>query len=726
MANSWSRAKRAFGLNLCVSMPQTADIDDDGPRTAEAATGGRRDSTDAAFPSDSSPGGSTATQELQPQMPTTPNPSSGGLRLRRSLSRSTKKTCTICLGTMKAGQGHALFTAECSHTFHFQCIAFNVKYGNYVCPVCRAKWKELPFQAPLTVEHPHGRARVNPVNWSQEDGQMTVIRMLTRANSANQQHRPLPFFHASEPSTFNDDEPLNFQPVTGGIMQPKSARRVEIKSVPLFSAVPKSVSQENFIVLIRLKSSNAIGEQSPSRNLNIAPGMSRSSRAPVDLVTILDTSGSMAGTKLALLKRAMSFVIQNLGPLDRLSVIAFSSTARRLFPLRKMTESGRQQALLAVNSLVSSGGTNIAEGLRKGAKVIDERKEQNPVCSVILLSDGQDTYTMSSNLGRNLQTRPDYRSLIPSSILGHTTHQIPVHTFGFGTDHDSSAMHSISEISGGTFSFIESEIVIQDAFAQCIGGLLSVVVKEMHLTVESVQPGVQIVAIKSGSYTNKIEDNMLSGSINVANLYADEERDFLVYINLPPSQDTRQLRVRCAYVDAISKETVSLQDEVRIERPETVVSCTPSVEVDRQIIRVQSAEAMQDARDAADHGALDEAVYILEEQRRRLADSLARLSGDQLCLALDAELREMQERMASQQRYESSGRAYLLSGLSSHSWQRATARGDSTESASLLHAYQTPSMVDMLHRSQIFSSSPRVPTRRIQSSRSFSGPPQLR
>jgi hypothetical protein len=58
-------------------------------------------------------------------------------------------------------------------------------------------------------------------------------------------------------------------------------------------------------------------------------------------------------------------VIQNLGPSDRLSVIAFSSSARRLFHLRHMSESGRQQALQAVNSLVSSGGTNIAEGLRK-------------------------------------------------------------------------------------------------------------------------------------------------------------------------------------------------------------------------------------------------------------------------------------------------------------------------------------------------------------------------
>ena len=79
------------------------------------------------------------------------------------------------------------------------------------------------------------------------------------------------------------------------------------------------------------------------------------------------------------------------------------------------------------------------------------------------MSDGQDTYNIPSNI---TGTRPDYRSLVPSSILNHTFRLVPVHAFGFGVDHDSDALHSIAEASGGTFSFIEDEAVIQDAFAQ--------------------------------------------------------------------------------------------------------------------------------------------------------------------------------------------------------------------------------------------------------------------
>ena len=126
-----------------------------------------------------------------------------------------------------------------------------------------------------------------------------------------------------------------------------------------------------------------------------------------------------------------------------------------------MTDSGRQQALQAVNSLVANGGTSIAEGLRKGAKIMEDRKEKNPVANIILLSDGQDNYTVGSS--GNDQPQPNYHLLLPISISGrdNSGFQIPVHAFGFGADHDASSMHSISEISGGTFSFTVTETVNQ-------------------------------------------------------------------------------------------------------------------------------------------------------------------------------------------------------------------------------------------------------------------------
>nr|CAD1824637.1 unnamed protein product [Ananas comosus var. bracteatus] len=95
---------------------------------------------------------------------------------------------------------------------------------------------------------------------------------------------------------------------------------------------------------------------------------------------------------------------------------------------------------------------------------------------------------------------------------------------------------------------------------------------------------------------------------------------------------------------------------------------------------------------------------------------LAKISKDRSALIQslstnpNEELQQLQERMADHQRYRTTGRAYMLSGLSSHSMQRATALGNSTDSANPVGAYQTQSMVDMVRRSQMLGPpSPRSP-----------------
>lgn len=684
----------ALGLNLCYYVPRVVDDDDDSSPASERFS-------DAALLS-------------RPPAETSEPVSGRRLRLSRSSSKS-EKTCSICLGTMKPGEGHAIFTAECSHSFHFQCITSNVKHGNQICPVCRATWKEIPLQRPILDPLP-GRSRISPAGWpTQDSAVMTVIRRLPPSPRNSSRHS-LPFFQATEPAVFDDDESLGHNEVAhkslSDIDCSNSTTILDIKTYPEVSSVPQTKSCNDFTVLVHLKAAinNSLQQNSGNEDL---PNVSHSPRTPVDLVTVLDISGSMAGTKLALLKRAMGFVIQNLSSRDRLSVIAFSSTARRLFPLRRMSETGRQQALLAVNSLVANGGTNIAEGLRKGAKVMEERREKNPVASMILLSDGQDTYTVNGAGGN--QTEPNYKLLLPLSIQGNNRSgfQMPVHTFGFGTDHDASSMHSISEISGGTFSFIETEVAIQDAFAQCIGGLLSVVVQDLQVEIDCIHPSIHLQSVKAGSYPSQMMGNGRSGSIDVGHLYADEERDFLLVVNVPEdpsSNHTPLLKVKCSFKDPFTKETLTIEgEEVKIRRPESSSSQeVGSIEVDRQRNRLRAAEAMSQARASAEGGNLGDAIAILENCRKILSTTISGKSQDRLCVALDAELKEMQERMASRHVYEASGRAYILSGLSSHSWQRATARGDSTDSSSLIQAYQTPSMVEMLTRSQatLVSSSP--------------------
>ncbi|KAI9075094.1 hypothetical protein K1719_042942 [Acacia pycnantha] len=546
--------------------------------------------------------------------------------------------------------------------------------------------------------------RINQV--PRDNSWTTIIRRLP-SQQVDSSRQITSLYNVAEPAIFDDDEDLDQQTsITHDENEADhdSLDSMEITTYLEVSAVPKLASHDEFAVLIHLKAPphSRRKQNNVSNDAKSSPS-AQTCRAPIDLVTVLDVSGSMSGTKLALLKRAMGFVIQNLGPSDRLSIIAFSSTARRIFPLHRMTETGRQQALQAVNSLISSGGTNIADGLRKGAKVFTDRHFKNPVCSIILLSDGQDTYTISSrpNAGTT------YPSLLPNSIGRNNGAglQIPVHAFGFGADHDATSMHSISEMSGGTFSFIEAEDVIQDAFAQCIGGLLSVVVQELQVKVECVHPALKLGSVKAGSYQTSTTADARMATVNVGDLYAEEERDFLVTVSVPIDKSCDEMSlliVRGLYRDPLTKEMVALEgsSKVKIQRPDVAGELVVSIEVDRQRNRLRAAEAMAEARVAAERGDLTTAVSVLESCHKALAETVSAQAGDRLVVALSAELKEMQGRMADRRVYEQSGRAYVLSGLSSHAWQRATTRGDSTDSTSLVQTYQTPSMVDMVTRSQ--------------------------
>lgn len=510
-----------------------------------------------------------------------------------------------------------------------------------------------------------------------------------------------------EPNQFSDDEPLP-DGTADAISNALSGRlqNITIKAMPERQAVAASESIPHFSVLV--------GVRAPP----LSEDALRAQRAPIDLITVLDVSGSMhSSSKLDLLKRAMIFVIDNLGPSDRLSIVSFSNQARRVLPLRRMTDHGREDAKRAVNSLVASGMTNIVEGLKKGVRVLEERRHRNPVASIIFLSDGLDTCNHSSNQLNTVSSSrqlPRYLHLLPASIRSGGTENgliFAVHSFGFGLDHDPVAMHDISDSSGGTFSFIESYEMVQDAFASCIGGLLSVVTLELRLTVRSASNGVEIKSISSGRYTSEISNQGSEGTINVGDLYADEEKEFLVNLSVPILANTGDrgkttlVDITCSYRDAVSNELITIEgDLVEIGRPEFICSddMRVNLEVDRQRNRVRAAESIAEAQRMAETGNLSGAQALLSGRRLGLRASESGQLGDGLCMWLEAEMKETEDRMGSRQVYERHGRAYALSNMSAHGYQRASTRGNDFGSSSGLtfRGYVTPNMANLVIKSR--------------------------
>lgn len=106
----------------------------------------------------------------------------------------------------------------------------------------------------------------------------------------------------------------------------------------------------------------------------------------VDLILVLDTSGSMSGDRIVKTKDAAKKVVSCMKENDRCSIIPFTYSA---FVLNDFTNDVNELNT-SIDRLYASGGTNICSGLDKAMEKFDE-ESNNREKYIILLSDGYDS-----------------------------------------------------------------------------------------------------------------------------------------------------------------------------------------------------------------------------------------------------------------------------------------------------------------------------------------------
>lgn len=116
-------------------------------------------------------------------------------------------------------------------------------------------------------------------------------------------------------------------------------------------------------------------------------------KAAVDVVLVLDTSGSMRIT-ITYLKNAVTQMIDSgtFGPEDRIAVVQFSSQATTVLPFT----SDLQKVKDTVRSLQISSGTNTGDGLQKATDLLRQQARTDVMQSVILFTDGIPTTATDS------------------------------------------------------------------------------------------------------------------------------------------------------------------------------------------------------------------------------------------------------------------------------------------------------------------------------------------
>ncbi|CAF1117819.1 unnamed protein product [Rotaria sordida] len=197
-------------------------------------------------------------------------------------------------------------------------IASNIKAKNKECPLCRA-----------TIEDSVVQLLAGPIKPSlQRQRQQQTIPIL-------------PLVVNVVPSVEDLIDEVAVRELCDRLASARQAAVVSLNDLDNLPLITASTTLE-YGAQFSHEESNIYGFvtlQAPTVLLPAETGSLLSSRVPIDLVCVVDQSGSMSGEKIALLKQTLVYIVGQMNELDRLAIISFNTQAfDRSHGLKRMNQ----------------------------------------------------------------------------------------------------------------------------------------------------------------------------------------------------------------------------------------------------------------------------------------------------------------------------------------------------------------------------------------------------
>ena len=353
--------------------------------------------------------------------------------------------------------------------------------------------------------------------------------------------------------------------------------------------------------------------------------------APKDICFVLDTSGSMAGVKLAQAKKSLAFCLAGLTPGDRFQIIRFSTEAEaQLAGLVPASAANVERATGLVNAFTAIGGTAIGEALAMALSTVGERAAGGRAVMVVFLTDGLPTVGETGEDPLVEQVRR----------VGSAAR---VFCFGIGTDVNTHLLDRIAEETRAVSQYVlpaeDIEVKVASFFTKIREPVLS------NITVSFTNPGVRVTQMLPKSMPDLFNGDMLvvfgrySGkgpsAVRIAGSFGGKPHQFTADVSFPEAEPgnlyiprlwaTRRVGLLLDEI-RMRGESAELRDEVvRLAREFGIVTpYTASLILEDEEGRgvAPALRTFQELED--DRGARDSAKASLDSMRREAASESAR------------------------------------------------------------------------------------------------------
>ncbi|KAJ3259108.1 hypothetical protein HK103_002995 [Boothiomyces macroporosus] len=421
-----------------------------------------------------------------------------------------------------------------------------------------------------------------------------------------------------------------------------------------------SVTIEDPMAVSLVAEKNKVGDYNVVTTVkapSFAEGNDLNDRYGIDLVLVVDVSGSMAGTKINMVVQSIKYLIQEeLLSQDRIALVIFNGSAQTIVNFTRISNENKVELVDAVSkALVASGGTNIMDGVKSAINLLKARSHKNQLASILLLSDGCDNYNTP-----------------PNDIVREAADMgIAIQSFGYGTDHDSKYMERISKLScNGGFQYVEKPSQIVPIFAGAISGLASLIAENVQVEISVPRDSSFILdSAYCGSYKVEKKSSCLL-TINLLSLLEAETRLITFKVENRNNDDlTGKLLVKVTYTIPGTVRTETVQDYL-----ETVVAFN----LQYHEIRCESimTKAVEKALNFGDLSNFEDARKTLEEAKMEIEKVKTSLVEKQLTVNLSAlddyivEIGKLMPRFKDQHQYSVGGRSATTEVVGNYQQQR--------------------------------------------------------
>ena len=192
----------------------------------------------------------------------------------------------------------------------------------------------------------------------------------------------------------------------------------------------------------------------------------------MNLVFLIDVSGSMySNDKLPLLKQALKLLVENLRPIDRISIVVYAGSSGVV--LEGADSSDKTAIYEAIEKLQAGGSTAGGEGIKLAYKVAARNFIEGGNNRIILASDGDFNVGISNTTELKNLIKEKKQTGVFLSVLG----------FGSGNYRDD-VMESLADHGNGVYYYIDSIKEAEKVLVHELGGTMITVAKDVKLQIE--------------------------------------------------------------------------------------------------------------------------------------------------------------------------------------------------------------------------------------------------